>query len=437
MAESFKSDRRTSSGAPSGEGPLDAVLGRLDGLVDWERRSRSGASGRLMRQSVTPARDLLDRLGAPDRALGCVLIAGTKGKGSVASLVAAALTAAGERTGLYTSPHVERVQERVRIDGLEVADADLAAALTAALDAREVALAEEAPGGDATWFDVLTAAALSCLRRADVRWAVLECGLGGRLDSTNAVEPKVAVVTNVALEHTAILGSTRAEIAGEKAGIARRGVPLVSGVGPPGDEAADVVRSTAESLGARLVAVEVEAERTVGAENQLLARAVLEELGFPPIADEEVWTAAARLPGRLERVRLDGVEVVLDGAHVPGSLERIFDELSRQEGLSGPPVVVLATGEDKDVPGLLKVLRGRVDRVLCTSLGRGPYAHAERIAQEADRLDVPARVEPDPETALHMALQTARPTTWVLVTGSLHLVGRLRFRVLAPMDASR
>jgi len=394
-----------------------------------------------MRQSVAPTRDLLDRLGSPDRGFSCLLVAGTKGKGSTASLIAAGLLASGRRVGLYTSPHVERIQERVRLHGAEIADGVLAGSLEAALRAREEALASRfpSPAGDATWFDVLTAAALHAMGAAEVEQAVLECGLGGRLDSTNAVEPVLSVLTNVELEHTAILGRTRAAIAREKAGISRPGKPLLSTVGSPGDEAADAVRSVAASIGARLI----EIDRTGGSgrrmeeENAALAERVLAELGVEVPRDalgRERWIRSARLPGRLERGRIGEIPVILDGAHVPGSLARVLRELEGAPDLGRGPIVVFGAGVEKDLGGLLKVLRGRVDRVLCTSLGRGPHASPERLLQEARQVGLAAQALSDPEDALDMALRIAGTNGWVLVTGSLHLVGRLRHR-LASLEA--
>ena len=193
---------------------LEAALARLDALVDWERRDRDAS----MRRGIEPAADLLERLGSPQRGFRAVLVAGTKGKGTTSALVAAALVRAGIPTGLYTSPHVDRIHERIRVGGAEVEDEVLASALERVLDARTRAVEDGGPGVDSTWFDVVTASAFLVFAERGVAWAVVECGLGGRLDSTNVVAADVCVVTNVDLEHTAVLGRRARRSRAKRAG---------------------------------------------------------------------------------------------------------------------------------------------------------------------------------------------------------------------------
>ena len=206
---------------------LIEVMGELDRLVNWERRDRTADMGR----TLEPVQDLLRRLGDPHRGPRFVHVAGTKGKGSVSAIVAAALSAEGIRCGCYASPHVERVTERVCVDGVEEDEAALSAGLEAALSAREQAIVEKTPAQGATWFDLFTAAALRVFYEAACEWVVLECGLGGRLDSTNAVDGDVCVLTNVDLEHTSVLGDTLRAIALEKSEITPAEGVLVGAVG--------------------------------------------------------------------------------------------------------------------------------------------------------------------------------------------------------------
>ncbi len=394
-----------------------------------------------MRVDLAPASDLLARLGDPQRDYRSIHVAGTKGKGSVAALVAEGLRRCGKpAVGIYASPHVERIEERVRLNGKSIESEALARALEEALAARVEALGGGSPGRDSTWFDVLTAAAFLAFRREEIDWAIVECGLGGRLDSTNVLLPALCVVTSIELEHTAILGSTRTVIATEKAGILEPGVPVICGVGPPGDPAADAIRERAEALGAPFHRVPEAEAGPLEARNVALAGAALEDLGarFPELSREGRpagrWLldgptrAAARLPGRGERREADGVPVVLDGAHVAASLAAVLGELEGDSRLPGPCTAVLALGKDKDAPGLLKVLAGHVDSLMCTSAGVGPYRAPEDLAAEARRVGMVAEAVADSGEAFRRALESVREAGWVLVTGSLHLVGAVRRR---------
>lgn len=199
-----------------------------------------------MHLGLDHVRRLLAAVGGAQRGLPAVLVAGTNGKGSTAALLAAVGQAAGYRTGLYTSPHLETIEERIRLDGERIDGGELG---TLVLEV--VAAGERVLPAPPTYFEALTAAAFLCFRRHGVDLAVLEVGLGGRLDATNAAEPAVSVITPVALEHQEQLGDTLAAIAGEKAGVMRRGRPTVAWGGQP--EVAAALRAAAEAAGAELV----------------------------------------------------------------------------------------------------------------------------------------------------------------------------------------
>ena len=184
---------------------FSATLARLNARINWERRDRSKG----WRVDLAPIAALLRALDEPQMGYHLVHVAGSKGKGSVSSLVSQALRLGGERVGTYGSPHVESITERVRIDGDCIGEAELGVAIESVLAVVEAAEAKGDVAGEASWFDIMTAAALVAFRSASVSYAVLEVGLGGRLDSTNVIpSPAVAVVTTIALEHTEILGST-------------------------------------------------------------------------------------------------------------------------------------------------------------------------------------------------------------------------------------
>jgi dihydrofolate synthase/folylpolyglutamate synthase len=246
----------------------------------------------------------------------------------------------------------------------------------------------------------------------------------------------VCAITNIYLEHTAILGATRAAIAAEKAGIVKPGSVVVTGALAPDDEAAALIERTARERGARCVRVEHAGEDSLERRNLRLASTVLEELAreLPELARRGVGAdaldararALARLPGRAERRALRGTRVVLDGAHVPESLALVLRDLACDPELAPDPVVVLGMGSEKDARGLLKALQGRADRVLCTSPGDGPYRHPMELRALALELGLAAEVLPDPQAALEQAVRAAGSAGWVLVTGSLHLVGAVR-----------
>ena len=170
----------------------------------------------------------MERLGSPHLGFRVVHVTGTKGKGAVCALVEAAMRRAGLSVGRYASPHLHRVNERISSNGIAVSDNDLAAALRAAIDAYNSARLDGTPAADATWFDMVTAAAFVSFKAAGVAWVVAEVWLGGRHDSTNVLNGEIAVVTNVELEHTEVLGKTRAAIAYEKAGILKPSAVLVT-----------------------------------------------------------------------------------------------------------------------------------------------------------------------------------------------------------------
>ena len=398
-------------------------------------------------------------------------MSGTKGKGSVAALVACGMAVRGLRVLRYGSPHVERLHERVTIyepraktsecastrqdgstaievplqaplhaptfDARAVSDAELALGLHTALDAREAAIRGQTPGLEATWFDVLTCAALLVMRALDIEWGVLECGLGGRLDSTNVIDGEVCVLTNVDLEHTDVLGPTRAHIAREKVAIVKRGATLVTGVRQANQELAPILKAHVESEAGELIwALDANAAPAapglIAALNATLATAALHALerrgvlaGASTALTPDVCTAAA-LPGRMEVLSWQGLPVVLDGAHVPSSLAAVLGEMAVRPGFERPPMTIFGVGKDKDVDGLLKVLGARVDRLFCTSVGSQTAVPPEELVENARRFVVEVKTASTPRIAFDQAVALCARGDWILVTGSLHLVGAIR-----------
>ncbi len=410
----------------------------LDWLFSLQRFGMHPGLGRM--------RDLLERVGSPDAALRCVLVAGTNGKGSVARTLAACLRAAGRRTALYTSPHLQHVGERVQVDLEPSTEAQVEAAVA------RVRPAAEAVG--ATFFEVMTAAALVRFAEAGADWAVLEVGLGGRLDATNAVEPELSCVTTVALDHTAILGGTVEEIAAEKAGVLRAGRPVVSGVQ---GAAGRVIAERAAALEAPLLTygkafwgeavalswagVAFTWRRAAGGRgdgvrvvsplvgrhqvtNLSLALEAAVAVGVDPgVAVRAV--ADARWPGRLERFEYLGRRVVLDGAHNPAAAAALAAAVRELQG--GVAVLIFGASADKDVRGVLAELVPLADDVVLTRAVRSPRAmDAAALASELPSgLGTPLAAA-DPELALQLAVRLTEPGETVLIAGSLFLVGEAR-----------
>ena len=404
---------------------LAAALARLDATIDWEKRDRSAG----WRVGLEPIQALLGALGDPERSGPCVHVAGSKGKGSLCGWLESALLACGEATGVYSSPHVESIRERVRLDGQPVGEERFGRALEEALDARAAAAPE------ATWFDVVTAAAFSILAERPEAWRLIEVGLGGRLDSTNVLEPELCVVTSIELEHTSVLGDTLAAIAREKGGIFKPGVTALVALDPASEPGAVLVE-LAKRVGAPTVFLPPQPGERLHTANRRLALAALELLGDRlPDLDENLFLGLEppRLPGRLERREAMGIPVVLDGAHTPESLSRVLAELAADPRLPGRPTVVFGAGRDKRLGELLKLLAPVADQLLCTSSDSGLAQSTSEVAQAARELGLDAETASDPRTAIARALDRAG-SGWVLVTGSLHLVGDVR-RTLPPPDA--
>ena len=400
----------------------------------------------VMRLGLEAPRRLLDELGDPQRRYPTVLVAGTNGKGSTAAWLAAMAVAAGYKTGLYTSPHLEEINERVRLDGRAVSGKELGDWLLAAGTAAERVL-----DGLPTYFELVTAAALRGFAASGVDLAVLEVGMGGRLDATNVAEPELSIITEIGLDHERHLGSSRAEIAAEKAGILRAGRPAIAGCTHP--EAMAAVRRAAMSAGAELVdaTAEVDWRRSdrqpgvfelttsrrsyrlrprLAGEHQLrnLALAVLAAerlrgLGWKALDAEAITVGAelCRWPGRLETVVLPGDagrRVLLDVAHNPDAAEQLAAHLV-QLGL--PYDLLYGSLADKRSERILPPLAASARRIVLTR-PTGPRGREPReLLRLAGRRAV---VEPRLERAIDEALGGDSPL--LVICGSFYLVGEAR-----------
>jgi dihydrofolate synthase / folylpolyglutamate synthase len=276
------------------------------------------AQGRGIVPGLERMERLLAALGNPERSLRCLHVAGTNGKGSVCAFTESVLRAAGIRTGLYTSPHLVRFGERIRIDGREVGESLIAEGIGRLQQATEGWPEEGMP----TYFELVTALAFDLFALAGLEAVILETGLGGRLDATNTAPKLACAITPIGLDHTEWLGNTLAEIAREKAGIFRSGVPVVSA--PQEPEVLEVLREKAVSLGAPFSVIErpIDASLPIGLEgphqrwNAAVALGLIRNAGFSPDpASVSAGLRSVQWPGRFQRLRYRGAELILDGAH--------------------------------------------------------------------------------------------------------------------------
>ncbi len=427
-------------------------------------------------------RGLLAALGSPQLRFPAVLVAGSNGKGSTAALLAAMAGAAGYRTGLYTSPHLETVEERLRIDGRAVGGERLGELLE-----EVVACAERRQGHSPTYFEAVTAAAFLWFAAERVDLAVVEVGLGGRLDATNVCEPVLSLITSISLEHRELLGDTLAEIAREKAGIMRAGRPALSWV--EDREAAGALREVAAELGASLHTAEGEVtiagtaaggsgspesaggltgagasdgasaasganpwegqsvtlvtplarrELRIGlpgrhqARNLALAVRAAELLagsGFPALDERAMaaGAAACRWPGRGEVVPLPrGRRVLLDAAHNVEGAAALGEMLAEIGPRTGSLDLIFGVLGDKDAGEMLDRLAPLVRNLVFTTVPTPRSREAAELPAllRTARSAAPALVEPAPAAALDRALALGADT--LVACGSIFLVGELR-----------
>ena len=413
-----------------------------------------------VRLGLESIQTILLALGHPERAWPSIHIAGTNGKGSVAAMVECGLRASGLRTGRYTSPHLDRIEERVAVDGVAV-DATTFAGVTA--DVLTVVDRLRADGTltvPPTFFEVSTAVAFEIFRHAGVDVAVVEVGMGGRFDATNVLAPVVSAITSIALDHERHLGHTVADIAFEKAGIARRGVPLV--VGRMAPAASSVVAAVAAGIGAPVmgafdgVVVEERSERgrfmialrtpertyppmrlaLLGrhqAANAVVAARVLETWSAraTPVTDRAIMAGLVECewPGRLEWIRLPGGgELLIDAAHNPAGALALADYL-RDAGVAPLPIVVAAL-QDKDLRGMVAALAPVAARFIATTVSSPRARTAEALAGDIATMSPGSIVdaEASADAAVARALATAPRA---VAAGSIFLIGPLRARLIA------
>ena len=385
---------------------------------------------------------LCEALNHPERSFPSLIIAGTNGKGSVTAMVDAALRAAGHRSARYTSPHLVRLTERFVIDGREVADEQLETAASLVRHTAETLVAQGALETLPTFFEATTATAFVLFRDAEVRIAVLEVGLGGRLDATNIVSPVAAAIVSIDLDHEAQLGSTIASVAAEKAGVIKDGIPVVCGPLPP--DALDVVARVCAGRGAQLIRTDLDrelAERVAAIPlalpgehqkaNAAVAVKLLDLVDSDPTLNMRVGATAIRAglssagwPGRLERFTWRGCRIILDAAHNPAGARVLASYLQRRE--RGGVTLVFGAMQDKAIDEMLRALAPAVASIVCTRAPGARAAAPGELSRIARTLTRDVQAIDDPMDAVQAACSTGRT---VVIAGSIFLIGPLRERL--------
>lgn len=439
----------------------NAALAYIEAFIDYERSpdfARQTRFYNLNRISL-----LLEQLGNPQEKLRVIHIAGSKGKGSTAALIASVLTRAGYKTGLFTSPHLITPRERCRIDDELISESDIASYIDKLRPAIDAVSASEF--GRVSFFEIYTALAFSYFADKTTDFAVIEVGLGGRLDATNVVTPVTTVITPIGLEHTTILGETYGEIASEKAEIIKHGCPLA--LAPQHREAQAVFEKIAKERHAPIVEVKDFIRSDFSTSTP---RIVYNINGLPVAQHFDVATNSERYPrltipllghhqfvnavtafagleclkqqgyvipkasvyagfknvqwdGRIQRIKSAPI-VVLDGAHSPVSMEALCRTI-RESFRYDRMICVVSLMRDKDLTEIGNIVSKTADTVIATQVGDNPRvmpAEAIRNAWAGTCRKVEAC--PEPEKAIAKALSDASPTDLICITGSLYLVGQ-------------
>ncbi len=407
--------------------------------------------------ALTNSLVLMAHLGEPHRKFRSVHVAGTNGKGSTSSFIASMLQTAGYRVGLYTSPHLVSFTERIRINSVPITEARV---VELAGRVRDISQKAESPDGTVafspTFFEVATSIAFTYFAQEGVDIAVIEVGMGGRLDSTNVITPLVSVITNIELEHTEFLGTTLAQIAGEKAGVIKQEVPVVTGAMQ--QEVITVIEQEAAArkagvyrLSKDFMPVPVASQHgqvfdyrgiktsyekvrinmlgRYQMENACLALAAIECLRSAGIALDEAAVRRgleqARWEGRLERVARSP-DIYLDGAHNPASARELAAAVREMQPAYRRTVLIIGILQDKDSRGIIAALVPLADHVVVTKPRYSRAMEVRALASEIRKLHGSVETAETVGEAVAMAVDTVSPDDLVLITGSLYVVGDAR-----------
>ena len=421
----------------------------LDSFVNYEQIP--GISYAQPGYSLKHVEELLSRMHNPQLAARTIHIAGTKGKGSVAAMIAQVLSSSGYKTGLYTSPHLHNLRERIDVDGSLISEAEFAATMAEIKPFIE-SIRQDIAFRQLTYFEALTALAFAYFKKKQVDFQVLEVGLGGRLDATNVARPVVCIITPISLDHTQILGNSLGEIAREKAGIIKSGCWVV--ISPQPEEAASVITAICHEKDAKVVQVGKDITwHKIGGnlhhqslmvegrtskyqvsipllgdfqlENAAAAVAALEILvsaGFAiSTADIAQGLARVKWPGRFHILQQNPT-VLVDGAHNVASMRRLVSNIKAYFSYKRS-FLVFGTSCDKDIPGIVNELVPLSPQVIVTRTAHSRAAPLSTLAAEFSKRGIEPETRETVSEAISRALSLADKTDIICVTGSLFVAG--------------
>jgi len=420
----------------------------LDYVLSFSDYERHPGAGYAERWDLRRMEELLERLGTPHLRRQTVHIAGSKGKGSTAAMIAAGTEAAGFKTGLYTSPHLHTMRERIKVSDRLITEDEFARTVTQ----MKPAITEQNEGqyGELSTFEILTTLAFSYFEQKGCDFQVLETGLGGRLDATNVVlHPDVCVLTSISLDHTAVLGNTLAQIAAEKAGIIKPGCTVISS--PQSLEAATVIRSVSEEKGARLITVgqEIIWRKTDAALNEqsLKVKGIKREyaLRIPLLGEHQLENAAIAVgalevlgvgseairqglhkvdwPGRMQ-ILSERPLLIADGAHNGDSAAKLVRSIKEYLTYE-KSILILGTSADKNSATIIAELAPFFDVVITTISQHPRAADAKKLAAQFREFGIEAVITETVSQALEKARSRASERDMICATGSLFLVAEV------------
>jgi len=436
---------------------VDEAFSYIGSFINFERSKKQT----IRDYRLDRMKQLLKHFGNPEKSFKSIHIAGSKGKGSTAMFLASALNTAGEKTGMYSSPHVSDYRERISMAGEFFDDTLYIETASEIVNGIKTFILDDATGSnEPTTFELLTLMAFIIFKKSKCTWAVIETGIGGRLDATNVITPVASVITHIEMEHADILGDTIEKITSEKAGIIKQGVPVFTG--KQLEKPSEIISEKARSMNSSLIRLKDRIKNpkisvtsrgtevlfkitdkyihfnlttigTVQAENAFLAWLVLLELLQPDNNVKKLLIKGinkAKLPGRFEIISKQSVNFVFDGAHTPISIKRLLESWKSIFNRKG--ILIFGSVADKNPSEMAKLLVPYFDKIIISTPGTFKESYPEEVFENFYKYCDNVQLRKDPVEAYNTALKLSEGDIPVLVTGSFYMVSEIRKLIYKP-----